>query len=281
MRPLSQQWRNEIDTKRDLWELAIHDLERDYYVSNHRNKHAAPTPSQVCVINKTTAKRARADLASTRRSDRLRPATPKERYIHSYNLLLSRNEGALLELQECAHSSKTPLSLSILKKLLKKYEPIAINRRVRTGGTFLVEVVRARHVKESVILKAVMLLVENGADPNVPSAEVGTGSTTLPVNGQSGKVRWCSTGTELYPLIVAAARGMSNVVEFLVSIGADTSLRGTSRFRLYSNPRKTVKGVDITALEFATKMRDNEVENGARKEDLRGLIKTVRMLSGF
>ena len=261
----------------------MHDLAQDYY---HGNKHDAPTPPQAYVINNTTAKRVRTEHASsTRRSDRLRPVTPKERYIHSYNLLLSRNEGALLELQECAHSSKTPLSLSMLKKLLKKHEPIAINRRVRTGGTFLVEVVRARHVKESVILKCIMLLIENGANPNVPSAEVGAGFTTLPVNRQkitqSGEVRWCSTGTELYPLIIAAARGMSSVVEFLVSVGADTSLRGTSRFRLYSNPRKTVKGVDLTALEFATKMRDNEVENGAMREDLRGLIKTVQMLSGI
>ena len=55
-----------------------------------------------------------------RRSGRRRPATPKERYINSYNLLLSRNESALLELTEHAHSSKARLSLSVMKKLLKE-----------------------------------------------------------------------------------------------------------------------------------------------------------------
>jgi hypothetical protein len=237
-------------------------------------------------IQTSSVKRARlGSTSSPRRSNRLRPATPKERYIHSYNLLLSRNESALLELQECAHSTKKPLSLSMLKKLLKEYEPIAINRRVRSGGTFLVEVVRARHVKESVILKCAKLLIENGANPNIPSAEVGMGITskatilydTSAASGEVGKCISSSTGAKLYPLIIAAARGMSSVVDFLLSVGADTRLRGSSRFRLYSNPRKTVKGVDLTAYEFAIKMRINEFENGIMREDLRGLDRTIHL----
>jgi hypothetical protein len=144
----------------------------------------------------------------------------------------------------------------MLKRLLKEYEPIAINRRVRTGGTFLVEVVRARYVKESVILKCVKLLIDHhGASPNVPSAEValGSSSTIAPVyqsSAASGEVGTClssSTGRELYPLIIAAARGMPTVVKYLLSVGAKPDLRGSSRFRLYSNPRKSVKGVDLTA----------------------------------
>ena len=270
----------------------MQDLTCDYYKSNQRiEKYDAPTTSQnYCAVNNTTnVKRARTGtVSSTRRSDRLLPATPKERYIHSYNLLLSRNESALLELQECAHSSKKPLSLSMLKKLLKEYEPIAINRRVRTGGTFLVEVVRARHVKESVILKCIKFLIENGANPNIPSAEAGivgaTSSTTLvqekrsAASGEVGNCISSSTGAILYPLIIAAARGMSTVVQYLLSVGADTSLRGSSRFRLFSNPRKTVKGVDLTAHEFAIRMRDCEVENGVRREDMRGLVKTISLL---
>jgi len=173
----------------------------------------------------------------------------------------------------------------MLKKLLKEYEPIAINRRVRTGGTFLVEVVRARHVKESVILKCAKLLIENGANPNIPSAEVGMGITskatilydTSAASGEVGKCISSSTGAKLYPLIIAAARGMSSVVDFLLSVGADTRLRGSSRFRLYSNPRKTVKGVDLTAYEFAIKMRINEFENGIMREDLRGLDRTIHL----
>ena len=199
---------------------------------------------------------------------------------------MSRNESAVLELQEFAHSSNKKLSFAKLKKLLKEYEPIAINRRVRTGGTFLVEVFRARYVKESVILKCIKLLVEqNGANPNIPSAEIGAASTSriVPVyerSTASAEVTCTSssTGRELYPLIIAASRGMHTVVKYLLSVGANPSLRGSSRFRLYSNPRKSVKGVDLTALEFAVRMRDNEVENGVRREDLRGLLKVISML---
>mmetsp|Transcript_4252 Transcript_4252/g.6645 ORF Transcript_4252/g.6645 Transcript_4252/m.6645 type:complete len:319 (-) Transcript_4252:60-1016(-) len=285
LRPLSKQWQQVLDTRRDLWELAIHDLSCDYYESqNTPSMHATPYTDR-------PFKRARTGQSSPpRRSGRLRPATSKERYIHSYNLLLSRNESALLELTELAHSSnsKKRLSFSKLKKLLKEYDPIAINRRVRTGGTFLVEVVRARHVQESVILKCMKLLIEqNGANPNVPSAEVvsGSASTIAPVyetsaasSGEVGNCLSSSTGRELYPLIIAAARGMHTVVKYLLSVDANPNLRGSSRFRLYSNSRKTVRGVDLTPLEFATKMRDNEIENGVRREDLRGLLKVISML---
>ena len=202
---------------------------------------------------------------------------------------MSRNESAVLELQELAHSSNNKLTFAKLKKLLKEYEPIAINRRVRTGGTFLVEIVRARYIQESVILKCIKLLVDqNGANPNIPSAEIGLASTSriIPVyetSAASAEVTCSSssTGRELYPLIIAAARGMHTVVKYLLSVGANPSLRGSSRFRLYSNPRKSVKGVDLTALEFAVRMRDSEVENGVRREDLRGLLKVISMLENY
>jgi len=290
LRPLSEKWRQELDTKRDLWELATHDLLCDYYVCNQSNVTQNNPSIHATISTVRPFKRARTGRSfPPRRSGRLRPATPKDQYIHSYYLLLSRNESALLELTEHAHSSKNRLSFTTLKKLLKEYEPIAINRRVRTGGTFLVEVVRARHVQESVILKCTKLLIEqNGANPNVPSAEIGMGShytsTIVPVyetSAASGEVGTCmssSTGRELYPLIIAAARGMSTVVKYLLTVGANPSLRGSSRFRLYSNTRKTVKGEDLTALEFATKMRDNEIENGVNREDLRGLVKVISML---
>ena len=265
----------------------MNDLTCDYYISYERPNDAQMSSQHLeTTIQTSSKKRARTgSTSSPRRSNRLRPATAKERYIHSYNLLLSRNESALLELQECAHSTKKPLSLPMLKKLLKEYEPIAINRRVRTGGTFLVEVVRARHVKESVILKCVKLLIENGANPNIPSAEGGMGFTSMATllfersvaSGEVGECISSSTGAKLYPLIIAAARGMSSVVDFLLGVGADPSLRGSSRFRLYSNPRKTVKGVDLTAYEFAIKMRVNEFENGIKREEMRGLDRTIHL----
>lgn len=279
LRPLSKQWRREVDGKRDLWELAVHDLSCDCYGGSEDATVAEGRPS----------KRARtAQSSPPRRSGRLRPATPKEQYIHAYNLLMSRNESALLELQEHAHSSKKPLSLSILKRIVKTYEPIAINRRARTGGSFLVEVCRARHVQESVILRCIKLLIgEHGASPNLASAEVGLGSSSTisavydEASAASGEVGRClssSTGKELYPLIIAAARGMPSVVKYLLEAGADPNLRGSSRFRLFSNPRKTVKGDELTALEFAVKMRDNEVENNVRRSDLRGLQKVITFL---
>lgn len=288
LRPLSRQWQEELDAKRDLWELATHDLSCDYYPRNCGDGNQSTPSLHATIGTYRPSKRARTGESSPpRRSGRLKPSSPKEMYIHSYNLLLSRNESAILELQELAHSSKKPLSLSMLKRLLKEYEPIAINRRVRTGGTFLVDVVRARHVNEPVILKCIKLLIEeHGANPNLPSAEVGLGtaSTIAPVyetSAASGEVGMClssSTGRELYPLIIAAARGMHTVVKYLLSVGADPKLRGSSRFRLYSNQRKSVKGVDLTALEFATRMRDCEIENGVRRADLKGLLKVIAML---
>jgi hypothetical protein len=283
MRPLSKHCQHELDEKRDLWELAMNDLKCDYYRINQNTEQILPN-SVLAVSTDRPFKRARAGVGSPRRSGRLRPATPKDQYIHAYNLLLSRNESALLELQEHAHSSKKRLSLSMLKKLLIEYEPIAINRRVRTGGTFLVEVVRARYVQESVILKCIKLLIGNGANPNIASAEVGLFSTSMAENiyrtsAASGVVgRWSSTGKELYPLVIAAARGMCTVVKYLLDVGANRNLRGSSRFRLYSNPRKSVKGVDLTALEFAIQMKDHELENGVQRADLRGLLRAISLL---
>mmetsp|Transcript_3481 Transcript_3481/g.8848 ORF Transcript_3481/g.8848 Transcript_3481/m.8848 type:complete len:325 (-) Transcript_3481:124-1098(-) len=290
LRPLSKQCQQEVDAKRDLWELALYDLTCDYYEFNRCSETQITQPKGELAVSRTyqSSKRARTSQSSSpRRSGRLRPATAKEKYIHHYNLLLSRNESALLDLQELAvHSSQKPLSLKMLKRVVIEYAPIAINRRVRTGGTFLVEIVRARYVQERVILKCIKFLIEQGADPNVPSAEIGLGSTTTiaPVyetSAASGEVGTClssTTGRELYPLIIAAARGMSTVVKYLLSVGANTNLRGSSQFRLYSNRRKSVKGVDLTALEFATKMRDSELENGISREDLKGLLKTISSL---
>jgi hypothetical protein len=263
----------------------MNDLKYDYYPIKHIIPQVPPN-SGVSISTDRPFKRARIGAESPRRSGRLRPATPKDIYIHHYCLLLSRSESALLELQERAHSSKKTVSLSMLKKLLIEYEPIAINRRVRTGGTFLVEVVRARYVKESVILKCIKLLIASGANPNIASAEIGLCPTSTTKNiygtsaasGEVGRCLTSSTGKELYPLIIAAARGMCTVVEYLLEVGADRNLKGSSRFRLYSNMKKTVKGVDLTALEFAIKMKDHEVENGIKRADLRGLLRTISLL---
>ena len=291
LRPLSKKWKCDLDNQRNnLWALATRNLLRDYW----------PTTTTSCRTTTTQTNSYEAELISQeesrlsgkrptrRRSARIQPATPLEKYKHAYNLLMSRTETALLELTEHVHSSKKPLSLSILKKILKEFEPIAINRRVRTGGTFLVEVCRSRHVQESVILECVKLLIEeHGANPNVPCAEIGQSlgsSTTLTLGKRSAASSevtcyTSSQGKELYAIIIAAARGMEKVVGYLLSHKCiDISVKGSCRFKLFSNPRKSVKGVDLTALEFAMKMREEEIEYDIAREDLKGLNKVISLL---
>ena len=84
----------------------------------------------------------------------------------------------------------------------------------------------------------------------------------------------------MYPLIVAAARGMQSVVKYLLAVGADPTKRGSSRFRLASRPSSSVGGVDLTALEFAVRVRDAEVGNGLGVNDgcMRGLRLVIGML---
>jgi len=161
-----------------------------------------------------------------------------------------------------------------------------------------VELCRARYVSEGVILRCVRLLVGKfGANPNVPSAEIGTGSFRIVISGRGNyescfasggrgssgnaamKPSTSTVGRELYPIVIAAARGMFSVVNYLlVKGGANLDVRGSSRFRLFSNQRKSVSGVNLTALEFARKMMDGEVLIGAREEDLKGLRKVISLL---
>ncbi len=292
LRPLSKKWKEDLDFGRsNLWSLVTDNLSLDYWPrcgssgTASDDNHAAAVPlKENNGSNRRASKRSR--NTTTRRSARIQPASPLEKYKHAYNLLMSRTETALLKLTEHAHSSKKPLSFSLMKKILKEFSPIAINRRVRTGGTFLVEVCRSRHVQESVILKCVKLLIEeHGANPNVPSAEVGLAtSTTLTLGKRSAASSevtcyTSSQGRELYAIVIAAARAMPSVVKYLLSSrNIDPTLRGSSRFRLFSNPRKSVKGVDLSALEFAMKMREKEIENEISAVDLKGLNKVISLL---
>ena len=298
LRPLSKKWKEELDIGRgNLWALATRNLSLDYWPrrkpSVTDSTAAADDDSELLLQEsrqqQRPTKRPR-NNNTRRRSARIQPTSPLEKYQHAYNLLMSRTETALLELTEHVHSSKKPLSISILsKKILKEFSPIAINRRVRTGGTFLVEACRSRHVQESVILKCVKLLIEeHGANPNVPSAaEVGQGlasSTTLTLGRRSAASSevtcyTSSQGRELYAIVIAAARAMPSVVKYLLSCNnIDYTVRGSSRFRLFSNPRKSVKGVDLTALEFAMKMKEEEIENEIAEADLKGLNKVISLL---
>mmetsp|Transcript_35283 Transcript_35283/g.79525 ORF Transcript_35283/g.79525 Transcript_35283/m.79525 type:complete len:312 (-) Transcript_35283:1044-1979(-) len=274
LRPLSKICANEIDSKIGLWELCSKDLECDFY----RKREHDVAGAEALPIK--SIKRVR--TAPDRRSSRLQPASPKDTYIKKYSLLMLRNQTAFDVLQELVVSKKKSLSLARLRSLLREFRPVAINRRVRSGGTYLVEVTRARHVKESIILKCVRHLVEEcGANPNVPSAEIGTGTLRIAKRSAGSDGIRCmseSTGRELYALVIAAARGMHTVVAYLLTAGARRDVRGSSRFRLLANMRKTVKGDGLTSLEFALKMKEAEEENGASREDLRGILKVIDML---
>ena len=82
------------------------------------------------------------------------------------------------------------------------------------------------------------------------------------------------------PLVVVAARGMPTVVQYL--LGRPEGVRcmqdaGTSRFRLYTNPAKSVGGT-YTPLEFARVVRDAELAHGATPIMLKSLDRCIRML---
>jgi hypothetical protein len=272
LRDLSNEWKVALDSeaRKDLWSLATRDLDA--------------TNTFVAVSELRPTKRPRT-TPPPRRSNRLKPTTPKENYIHSYNLLLSRTESASIQIAEHVHSSKNSLSKAKLQRILKDYHPVAINQRVRTGGTILVDVCRARHITERVILACCALLIaEYGCNPNVPSAEFATSEVKRAAfygPSASTSLTTCSTSTigrELYPIVIASARGMPTVVELLLEYGANKEAKGTSSFKLYSNPKKTIKGVDLTALEFARKMKDAEIANNIRRADLRGLNKVIALL---
>ena len=46
----------------------------------------------------------------------------------------------------------------------------------------------------------------------------------------------------------------------------------------HTTDKTGVKCIELTALEFATKMKEQEVSNGVRKEDLKGLLKVISLL---
>jgi hypothetical protein len=123
-------------------------------------------------------------------------------------------------------------------------------------------------VKESVILACVKELIEhNGASPNVPATE---GSSYKQVNKKQHNI--------LPPLVVAATRGMPMIVKYLIEhTSVRTNEKGNGRFRLFTNPKKSICGI-YTPLEFAEKMREAELENGATDGQLVSLNQCIRLL---
>jgi Ankyrin repeat len=168
----------------------------------------------------------------------------------------------LSEMVNCSSnsSSANKLSRSSLFGLLNEYGPhLRFNRTVSSGGMFLVEICRAKHVTPSVILKCVQELVEKrGALVNVSSSE--------------------SNCSQVTPLCVAAARGLHNIVSYLLQRGADTDTVCSGRFALHTQPKKSVICRDKTAYEFAVATRQAEKDAGATEASLRDLNRCIRLL---
>ena len=184
------------------------------------------------------------------------------------------------EIGELAVSKSQPLSLARLRGVLKAHGPLLnINQHSTIGGTFLVNCCRARCVKESVIVSCLKELIEKyGALPNIPSHESSIGNSSRNKNNR------------LYPLTIAAARGMSKVVKYLIqdrimALGGGNScsstcilmLEGSSRFRLHSNPKKSISGTYMP-VDFAQVMKNAELEHGASKEEVKSLGCCIKML---
>lgn len=188
--------------------------------------------------------------------------SPVHRVRDAHRLINDNTEIAYFYLAEMVNSSSNANKLSKARmiSLLDEYGPhLRLNRNVSSGGLYLVEVCRAKHVTASVVLKCVQELVENrGAMIDLKTSESDAS---------------CQTA-----LCVAAARGMCTVVEYLLFKGASPDIISSGRFTLHTQPKKSVRCNHKTALEFAVTMRDAEKAVGAADANLAGLSKCVRLL---
>ena len=199
------------------------------------------------------------ERANKRSSKRLKQSH-LQRVRDAHKMTRDNAEIAYYHLSELCmlNATKNGLSRTKLASILQEFgaQP-RINRWTSAGGTFLVECCRARHVRESTILKCVQELVERyGACVDMATREA------LPQT----------------PLCVSSARAMPTVVRYLLKHGVDPWTRSSGRFRLYKKARRTVSCTNATPLEFALTIRDAEKEEGATNADLVDLNKVIRLL---
>jgi hypothetical protein len=199
---------------------------------------------------------------TTRECKRLRRG-PVHRVRDAHCLIKDNTEIAYFYLSEMANSCNgaNKLTKARMIGLLNEYGPnLQLNRTVSSGGLYLVEVCRAKHVKESVILRCVQELVEQrGVMTDLRTSESDAS---------------CQTA-----LCVSAARGLHTVVAYLLKRGAAMDIISSGRFALHTRPKKSIRCHHQTALEFATTMRDAELCEGASIGSLRGLQKCISLLT--
>jgi hypothetical protein len=186
--------------------------------------------------------------------------SPVDRVRDAHVLIQDNTEIAFFYLSEMVNASRKELTKSKLCRLLDEYGPhLRINKVLSSGGLYLVEVCRARHVKEVVVLKCVQELVEQrGALVDLSANDSGKSNQTA--------------------LCVSAVRGMPTVVKYLLQRGASRHIRSSGRFRLHTQSKKTLSCKNVTPLEFALAMRNAEKEAGASDQSLSDLNKCIRML---
>jgi len=240
-----------------IWEMVLSGSEyhnHDVRTETPRNASSSLSSATAALLSLGRKRR--------RESTRLRRTTAKEEVIHAYYVLRDQTEMAIQDVAELCISSKSQkLTLPRLRATLHRYGTININQRSRNGETFLVECCRARHVSERIILHCVTeLITVHHANPNYPAFE-GTTRATVPA------------------LVIAAARGMPSIVKYLLSVGAIPTQEGTSRFRLHTHPSKSIRGT-YTPLDFARRMREEEILYGATDEDLQTINACVDILLG-
>ena len=198
-----------------------------------------------------------------RASKRLR-RSPVHRVRDAHRLIRANTEISYFYLGEMTSGKTASMKLSLrrLCSLLDEYGPhLRLNHPVSSGGLHLVEVCRAKNVRESVILKCVQELVER------------RGALVDLRTNESQKCRQNA-------LAVAAARGMNTVVRYLVIRGASKEVRSSGRFRLHANRKKAIECIDATPLEFAKKMLEAEKAADVNNRcDMSNLVKCVCLLS--
>mmetsp|Transcript_2339 Transcript_2339/g.5362 ORF Transcript_2339/g.5362 Transcript_2339/m.5362 type:complete len:321 (-) Transcript_2339:479-1441(-) len=200
----------------------------------------------------------------TQRASKRLKRSPVHKVRDAHNLMIANTEFAYSALWELSYSSKkNALTKQKLAGILNEFGPVMVNRTMGSGGNFLVEVCRCRKTSPNNVLNCVQELVERrDALVNIPTRE--------------------SKNSSLTALCVASVRGMPKVVEYLLSNDALASkeIRCSGRFRLYKNPRKSLRCNDTTPLEFSTQMLKAEKEEGATKQELKDLNRCIKLLKG-
>ena len=192
---------------------------------------------------------------SSRRSGRLANVSAMNSFISSWRKLLVRAE-SFHHAVACSGQDARNLSLAQVRRLVAQWGPcLLVNRSSPIyNATVLMEVCRARGIKESMLVNVVDYLInECGASP---CANPGVGACT--------------------PLIIAASRGMPRLSAFLLACGADPTPQGQGRFRLCGRSA-SIAGAH-SALEWTEVLTRAEAEAGVDVELRQDLLTTQRLL---